>query len=89
MSCPDPRPLEQEIRSKLSVAKRGGGYIYHCDHSIPKNVSFQQYLRVLALVRQHGRFDGPEGEPPGEGTGPTIPVPHRDSCRPGALTGRA
>ena len=58
MSCPDPRPLEQEIRSKLSVAKRGGGYIYHCDHSIPKNVSFQQYLRVLALVRQHGRFDG-------------------------------
>ena len=50
--------LEREIGTKIPVAKRGGGYIYHCDHSIPKNVSFQQYLRVLALVRQHGRFDG-------------------------------
>jgi hypothetical protein len=29
------------------------------------------------------------GGPPGEGTGPAIPMPHRDSCRPGALTGRA
>jgi len=60
MSDPDPRPLEHEIRSKIPVAKRGGGYIYHCDHTIPNNVSFQQYLRALALVRQHGRFDGPD-----------------------------
>jgi len=28
-------------------------------------------------------------EPPGEGTGPAIAMLHRDSCRPGALTGRA
>ena len=28
-------------------------------------------------------------EPPGKGTGPTSPWPNRDSCRPGALTGRA
>ena len=53
----DPRPIEKEIREKISVAKQGGGYIYHSDHSVPKNVSFQQYQRVIDLVRKYGKYE--------------------------------
>ncbi len=66
MSMDDPRWIEEEIESKFQVAKKGGGYIYHSDHSIPKDVSFQQYQRVMELVKRYGdyewalldRFDG-------------------------------
>jgi uroporphyrinogen decarboxylase len=48
--------LEEEIRSKLLVAKKHGGYLYHSDHSVPDNVSFQRYQRVIELVHQYGRY---------------------------------
>ena len=51
---PDPSVLEREIASKITAARVGGGYIYHSDHSIPNNVSFQQYCRVIDLVRKYG-----------------------------------
>lgn len=54
MADPDPRAIEEEIARKIPVAKVGGGYIYHSDHSIPNNVSYRQYQRVLELVREHG-----------------------------------
>ncbi len=56
MASEDPSAIENEIASKLEVAKRGGGYIYHSDHSVPKNVSFAQYQRVMGLVREHGQY---------------------------------
>ena len=56
MAHPDPQVIEREISSKIPVAKKGGGYIYHSDHSVPDNVSFEQYERVMALVAEHGRF---------------------------------
>jgi len=56
MAHPDPRVIEQEIASKIPAAKQGGGYIYHSDHSVPDNVSFQQYCRVMELVSKYGRF---------------------------------
>ncbi|MSS74003.1 MAG: hypothetical protein EXS64_21340 [Candidatus Latescibacteria bacterium] len=56
MASDDPRRIEEEIRSKFEVAKRGGGYIYHSDHSIPKNVSLEQYQRVMELVEKYGRY---------------------------------
>lgn len=46
----------REISTKLPAAKRGGGYIYHSDHSVPDNVSFQQYCRVMELVKEYGAF---------------------------------
>ena len=49
--------LEEEIRSKLTVAKEHGGYIYHSDHSVPDNVSFGSYKRTMALVAKYGRYD--------------------------------
>ncbi len=57
MALDDPRPIEKEIRVKIPVAKEGGGYIYHSDHSVPKNVSFQQYRRVIDLIRKYGKYD--------------------------------
>ena len=57
MALDDPKPIEREIREKITVAKEGGGYIYHSDHSVPKNVSFEQYKRVIELVRKYGKYE--------------------------------
>ncbi len=56
MSNPDPKVIEEEIRTKITFAKKGGGYIYHSDHSIPDDISFDQYKRVIELVHKYGRF---------------------------------
>ena len=56
MAHPDPSVIEKEISSKIPAVKQGGGYIYHSDHSVPDNVSFQQYCRVMELVAEHGRY---------------------------------
>ncbi len=56
MADPDPAVIEREIAGKIPAIKRGGGYIYHSDHSVPDNVSFQQYQHVLELVRQYGAY---------------------------------
>ena len=56
MANPDPQVIEKEIRSKILVAKKNGGYIYHSDHSIPDNVSFTQYKRVMELVKKYGQY---------------------------------
>ena len=42
---------------KIGFAKQGGGYVYYSDHSVPDNVSFANYQRVMELVRQYGRYD--------------------------------
>ncbi|HEU5314481.1 MAG TPA: uroporphyrinogen decarboxylase family protein [Chloroflexota bacterium] len=55
MADPDPAAIEREVRTKLDVARRGGGYIYHSDHSVPHDVSFDQYRHVIDLVRRYGR----------------------------------
>lgn len=56
MADPDPRRIEEEIRTKFEAAMPGGGYIYHSDHSVPKNVSFEQYCRVIELVHKYGEY---------------------------------
>lgn len=48
--------LEEEVRSKLEVAMRGGGYIYHSDHSVPPTVSLQQYRELMRLLDVYGRY---------------------------------
>lgn len=48
--------IEEEIRTKITKAKVGGGYIYHSDHSVPDSVSFADYCRVIQLVRYYGRY---------------------------------
>jgi len=57
MALDDPGPIEEEIRTKVGFAKQGGGYIYHSDHSVPDNVSFANYQRVIELVHQYGTHE--------------------------------
>ena len=57
MANPDPAVIEEEIRSKIPIAKQSGGYIYHSDHSVPSNVSFEQYKRVMELVAECGKYE--------------------------------
>ncbi|NUQ63179.1 MAG: hypothetical protein HUU20_11935 [Pirellulales bacterium] len=47
---------EAEIRDKIMVAKQGGGYIYHSDHSIPPEVTFARYQSIMELVEKYGRY---------------------------------
>jgi uroporphyrinogen decarboxylase len=56
MAESDPRIIEHEIAAKVPLAKRGGGYLFHSDHSIPDNVSFAQYCRVMELAQRYGKF---------------------------------
>jgi uroporphyrinogen decarboxylase len=56
MADPDQRAIEEEIRRKFAVAMEGGGYIYHSDHSVPNDVSFQRYQQVMELVHKYGVY---------------------------------
>jgi uroporphyrinogen decarboxylase len=69
----------EEIRSavltKLNAAK-GGGFIFQSDHSVPGNISGENYDYVVKLVREYGvyplrlgEFDLPDLGPEGTGTG--------------------
>lgn len=49
--------IEAEVASKLPVAKAGGGYIYHSDHSIPPGVHWSTYQYLMHLVDQYGRYE--------------------------------
>jgi len=56
MENPDDSKIEAEIREKFKVAMPGGGYLYHSDHSIPKDISFQKYKYVMECVRKYGQY---------------------------------
>jgi uroporphyrinogen decarboxylase len=48
--------LEVEIQTKIPPAMRGGGYIYHSDHSVPPGTQLDTYRCALDLVRRYGRY---------------------------------
>ena len=47
---------EEEIRTKLTAAKQGGGYVYHSDHSVPSDVSFENYCFAVEMVKKYGAY---------------------------------
>ena len=50
------KDVEEEVISKITVAKKGGGYIYHSDHSIPPEVSLENYKYLISLVKKYGTY---------------------------------
>ena len=48
------KDIEEEVISKVEIAKQGGGYIFHSDHSVPPTVSFESYCYTVELVKRHG-----------------------------------
>jgi len=53
--------LEAIVLRKLNAAK-GGGLIFQSDHSVPSNVSGQNYEYVVNLVREYGQYPLDLGE---------------------------
>ena len=49
--------IEEEISTKLNAAKTNGGYIYHSDHSVPNDVSLDNYRFALEMVEKYGKYD--------------------------------
>ena len=58
LEAPSPAAIEEEIKTKFAACMPGGGYLYHTDHSVPKDVSFERYCYALELARRYGRYDG-------------------------------
>ena len=52
--------IKKTVLTKLNAA-RGGGYIFQSDHSVPSNVSGQNYDYVVKLVREYGRVPAAVG----------------------------
>ena len=48
--------IEREVSTKIPLAKEGGGYIYHSDHSVPDNVPLDNYAYTIELVKAYGAY---------------------------------
>lgn len=48
--------LAREIEQKITIAKQGGGYIYHSDHSVPPDTDLDTYRFVLECVERFGSY---------------------------------
>ena len=48
--------IRKEIEYKVGNAKIGGGYIYHSDHSIPDEVSFENYMYLMEMLSLYGSY---------------------------------
>ena len=48
--------IDREIRTKIPVAMKGGGYIYCVDHSVAPTVSYENYRYALDLIREVGTY---------------------------------
>lgn len=51
-----PAAIEAELREKVPLAMEGGGYIYHSDHSIPPEVSWETYQRAMQVLEKIGTY---------------------------------
>ncbi|MCX6029118.1 MAG: hypothetical protein NT169_07420 [Chloroflexi bacterium] len=47
--------IKTEVLTKLNAAK-GGGFIFQSDHSVPSNVSGENYEYVVNLMREYGKY---------------------------------
>ncbi len=53
----DETEMVREVTAKLDIGMSSpGGYVFHSDHSIPPQVTFDRYKRVVDLVRSHGVY---------------------------------
>jgi len=51
-----PAAIEAELREKVPVAMEGGGYIYHSDHSIPPETSWETYRHAMQVLDEIGGY---------------------------------
>ena len=46
----DKDAIGREVMSKLQAGSRGGGYVFHSDHSIPPEITLKSYRFCQELV---------------------------------------
>ena len=46
--------IEEEVRRVVVPGKKGGGYIYHSDHSIPPEISLENYMYLIKVLDEIG-----------------------------------
>lgn len=52
----DPDAIQAEIKKTIPILKESGGYIFASDHSIPNNVSLDDFRRIIELVKETGSY---------------------------------
>lgn len=52
----DLEAIEAEVKAKLEAGMPGGGYIWHSDHSVPNDVSFENYEFAMEMLGKYGRY---------------------------------
>jgi len=52
----DKQKVEEEVRSKLAAGMATKGYLYHSDHSVPPQVSWETYRWLMECVEKYGRY---------------------------------
>lgn len=50
------RLIREEVQTKVTTAKVGGGYICHSDHSVPPTVSWDSYRYWMELAHEFGTY---------------------------------
>jgi len=48
--------IEAEMHRVLPALMQGGGYIFSSDHSVPSNVSIEDFRRIVELAKHIGRY---------------------------------
>ena len=52
----DKAKVEEEVRAKLAAGMATKGYMYHSDHSVPPQVSWETYRWLMECVEKYGRY---------------------------------
>lgn len=52
----DTNAMEEEIRRIVPVMKENGGFIFSTDHSVPSNVSLENFKRITDLAKTVGSY---------------------------------
>lgn len=52
----DMEAMEAEMRNIVPVMKESGGYIFSTDHSVPNNVSLEDFRRITELAKKLGSY---------------------------------
>ena len=52
----DRNKIEAEVKAKLAAGMATKGYIYHSDHSVPPQVSWETYQFIISLLEKYGNY---------------------------------
>jgi uroporphyrinogen decarboxylase len=48
--------FKKEADEKLPVMMESGGYVFSCDHSVPHDVSLENYKQIIKIVKKLGSY---------------------------------